>query len=101
MIYEDRPQPCRDFECGWLQMEGIMPDEMRPDRIHAVLTALAPGKDGFAIFIDPAYPLAYKDEPWLVKTIDGIVDRGGAIVLVIGNKRKLIQKGKLDEEMQA
>jgi hypothetical protein len=37
-IYEDRPQePCRSFECGWLQKGSPLPDAMRPDRCGAIV----------------------------------------------------------------
>lgn len=30
-IYKDRPKPCRDFQCAWLQ--GLLRDDQRPDRL--------------------------------------------------------------------
>jgi hypothetical protein len=37
-IYEKRPQePCRTFECGWLQNNSPLPDPMRPDRCGAIV----------------------------------------------------------------
>jgi hypothetical protein len=42
-IYAERPESCEAFECFWLQSGQFtmdspyrMPEEMRPDRIHAV-----------------------------------------------------------------
>jgi uncharacterized protein len=34
-IYPDRPQSCRDFNCGWL-MAPFMGPELRPDKCHVV-----------------------------------------------------------------
>jgi len=37
-IYETRPeQPCRTFECAWLQDEEAFPEEMRPDQCGAIV----------------------------------------------------------------
>lgn len=30
-IYEDRPEVCRSFQCGWIQAPNL-PDALRPDR---------------------------------------------------------------------
>lgn len=36
-IYDERPKPCRDFECLWLQDDGrVLLDADRPDRIGVV-----------------------------------------------------------------
>lgn len=43
-IYEDRPNACREFTCGWL--EGALPKSLRPDRTHVVCWStmlIAPG----------------------------------------------------------
>lgn len=40
-IYAIRPYACRFFDCLWLQGYGL--SECRPDRIHAVFTALTDG----------------------------------------------------------
>jgi len=34
-IYVDRPNECRQFICAWLQ--GLMPLNMKPNKIHAVM----------------------------------------------------------------
>jgi len=33
-IYKVRPQSCKDFQCAWL--EGLLPEEMRPDKISVL-----------------------------------------------------------------
>lgn len=38
-IYEDRPECCRQFECGWLQGAGLLEDEDRPDKIGVIFAA--------------------------------------------------------------
>lgn len=37
-IYEERPEnPCRVFNCAWLQNEAEFPDDMRPDLCGAIV----------------------------------------------------------------
>lgn len=37
-IYESRPQePCRNFECAWLQQGSQLPDDFRPDVCGAIV----------------------------------------------------------------
>jgi hypothetical protein len=35
-IYEDRPEPCRAFECLWLA-DSFIPKKFRPDKVNAFL----------------------------------------------------------------
>lgn len=37
-IYADRPRPCRDFDCGWLQLP-MLDDAWRPDRSGVLVVA--------------------------------------------------------------
>ena len=54
-IYDDRPQPCRDFQCLWVMGQfGEGAVELRPDRLHAVVTRT---KDGTNIVV-------YEDAGW-------------------------------------
>lgn len=34
-VYSQRPKDCQDFSCLWLR--GLVPMEMQPEKIHAVL----------------------------------------------------------------
>jgi hypothetical protein len=34
-VYPDRPESCRDFNCGWL-MAPYMGEELKPERCHVV-----------------------------------------------------------------
>jgi hypothetical protein len=37
-IYDSRPEdPCRVFQCAWLQDEEAFPDELRPDKSGAII----------------------------------------------------------------
>lgn len=46
-IYERRPLECVAFRCAWL--DGLLPEEMRPDRIDAMVVGLGEDKDGIGI----------------------------------------------------
>lgn len=37
-IYEARPEPCRDFECGW-RVLAIVPEALRPDMSGVLVAA--------------------------------------------------------------
>jgi hypothetical protein len=59
-IYESRPASCRTFECQWL-FEPDLPDALRPDRCKVMMTATA--GPILNAHCDPAYPLAWRNEP--------------------------------------
>lgn len=39
-IYDNRPQPCRNFDCLWL-VHPEMAEELRPDRSHVIMYGLS------------------------------------------------------------
>ena len=36
MIYENRPDACRKFICGWFEKNSALPDRFRPDKIGVI-----------------------------------------------------------------
>jgi len=37
--YENRPEnPCKGFECEWLRLPDLYPEEMRPDKVGAIFS---------------------------------------------------------------
>jgi hypothetical protein len=84
-IYPERPQPCVDFECGWLISN--LPLEYRPDHSHMVMTG--ENDKTFFIHIDPNYPNATETKIGQ-KILDLIHKSGLSIILVTGDKRKLL-----------
>jgi hypothetical protein len=50
-IYEERPDSCRKWICGWLADPG-MPDEFRPDRCGFIVQAALAGRRVLALAVD-------------------------------------------------
>jgi uncharacterized protein len=96
-IYNDRPVLCREFECGWLANDGD--PQLRPDRIHMVVTGEIADFDAYVIHVDPDYPDA-PDRTLAKAMLETIVKYGRHqnIVLVTGKTRKLIGNFPADIE---
>jgi hypothetical protein len=60
-IYADRPAPCVNFTCGWLDDPNIG-DEWFPARCKMVLNEKQDG--GLLVTVDPAFPNAWRREPY-------------------------------------
>ena len=56
-IYETRPQSCRDFECLWLK--GVVPESVKPNKCHVVLSATLDG-NGMVAYVDGKHPDAHQ-----------------------------------------
>ncbi len=86
-IYESRPVDCRKFECLWLQTPD-MPDGLRPDKSKVVFWVTTDGKTVIA-GVDPARPDAYK-EGMAGRLVDVMIERGGKLIVVNGDRRKVL-----------
>jgi hypothetical protein len=60
-VYDTRPPSCRNFQCFWLMSEDF-PEEMRPDRCHA-LVSFNDTPDSVVLHVDPAYPRTLQSRP--------------------------------------
>lgn len=60
-IYDDRPHPCRAFECLWLTTD--MPDYWKPDRSKMVVAGDETGTL-VSVIVDPGYPDVWKKQPY-------------------------------------
>lgn len=88
-IYYGRPHSCVDFECGWLLSN--LPLEYRPDYSHIVITGETDVINSVVLHMDPRYPNAH--ETTIGKRIVNlIINNGKSVVLIIGNKRKIISE---------
>lgn len=93
-VYDQRPVPCRTFECLWLQMQakGGWQPRMRPDKVHVMFT-VHPDQTSLIAHVDPARPDAFKG-----KTVDIFMKemalKGMNTTIVVGEKRRITVKLK-------
>ena len=60
LIYDTRPDECRDYSCLWLT-DPWFGEHWRPSRSKLVLTL---SEDGIEIRCDPGFPDAWRKEPF-------------------------------------
>jgi len=87
-IHQTRPSECRTFNCLWLADEHLG-QHWRPDRSKLVLTT---SEDGIEIRCDPAFPDAWRKEPFRSE-IQKLAESGevhDVTVLVIIGKRMIL-----------
>jgi hypothetical protein len=88
----ERPVECGEFMCAWLERPDVLPDDLRPDRVHAFITgakAGAPGQamgDAIVVHVDPGYPDAWRTGP-LAGLIERVTRAGLRVLVAVGNKR--------------
>lgn len=87
-IYAERPDVCGEFECLWIQ--GIGPDHVRPDKIHAVLT-VATDKQSLVIHEDPGWS-GYASVA-LRPFISHLLAKGTKVLIACGDSRRLLAGG--------
>jgi hypothetical protein len=71
IIYDERPEPCRDFSCMWL-LDQRFGEHWYPARAKIVINAKLDGGHAYIAFVvDPDYPSRWREEPWFsdIKTI--------------------------------
>jgi hypothetical protein len=93
-VYEDRPAPCRDYECMWLQSqkhEGgkhAMPAELKPNKCRVVMDFTTDGKFPL-LHVDPDYPHAI-DNLHVRAFIKMNLDRGIDVYVWTGAVQEII-----------
>lgn len=95
-IYEKRPDPCRTFECVWLQSQTMatpLAPALRPDRCRVVLTPTTDGA-GLVAHVDPDRPDAYQRAPVAPLLHRAMVHTDKRVIVVIGDKRKMLIEGE-------
>jgi hypothetical protein len=85
-IYDERPQRCRDFMCGYLIWDAV-PDHWLPAKSRIVVVS----EMGFRInfTVDPSAPNRWREEPWHseIKALSVLAFQQNRQVLVtVGNK---------------
>jgi hypothetical protein len=80
-IYENRPNECRNFYCGFLTND-ILGEEWRPSYSKIIITGKDNGKHIIAN-VDPVRPDAWRREPyysWLKKWAGGLMQTRGQVL---------------------
>jgi hypothetical protein len=81
-IYDARPDACRDFFCGWMQMAGLGP-QWRPDRSGVFLQAITiKGREALSLMLI-ADALKTVRQPWFVDFVIAQLRQGMLLVLAV------------------
>jgi hypothetical protein len=67
-IYAQRPKECEDFTCLW--WAGLIPEELKPNKVHAVFTLT-----GETITVDAEYANVFEQGP-VKRYIDKLLKNG-------------------------
>ena len=90
-IYTDRPQSCRNFECGYISA-GNLPSNLsvnyRPDHCHFIITGESKELDATIIHVDPNYPNAMKSHEGK-HILQSLANIKHSVIIVTGSKRTL------------
>lgn len=104
----DRPKPCREFECAWIQDQKgqVFPDWMRPDKSRVIFAPNFADEEGqghgYLLHLDPKRPMSRKTAQYLQKFLDACSKTGVGLaitpteeaeyrVIVHPNKGRLLQ----------
>jgi uncharacterized protein len=106
-IYAERPGGCRAFECFWLQSgnwdESLkryrMPDEMRPDRVHAVFGGNRGGTK-VMLYLDPATPDIWRTNRLVYRQVEALRKKH-SVAVVCGDRRILLPAYTLQGRLEA
>jgi hypothetical protein len=85
-IYEQRPQRCRDFICGWLAWDAV-PDHWHPAKSRIVVVSELGFRINFTV--DPGSPGRWREAPWYaeIKALAVLAFQENRQVLItVGNR---------------
>jgi hypothetical protein len=91
LIYEDRPQECRSFFCGYLT-QSELGDDWKPSLSKIILVAELEG-NRIAAHVDPQRPDAWRREPYytqLKRWAEAAVPHRGQVVACVGQHMYMI-----------
>jgi hypothetical protein len=84
-IYDSRPQLCRDFLCSWM-----INLQLGPEWEPAIANMMVYGQgQQITVLVDPAYPAAWKQEPYATQLRQWAVEaaeQGGYIIVFVGDE---------------
>ena len=87
-IYTGRPKPCREFDCGWLQSEGI-PDHWYPAKSKMVMAFELDGRR-IVVHVDPSRANAWRQSPYYDDLRQLAADGGRQVVIYVGTRATVI-----------
>ena len=96
-IYQDRPQLCRDFLCLWMISEGLT-EEWHPSHSHMMIYAQGPQ---ITVLVDPAYPDAWRHEPYISQLRQWASDAslaGGYVIVFAGEEVSKISPTEMTQQ---
>jgi hypothetical protein len=100
-IYNDRPQACRTFYCGYRRLPQI--DERWNPAKAKLLVNYEAGAHRVAVHVDPARPAAWRAEPYystLKQWARRAAAEGGSVVVWVGPNVTLVLP-HMDKELGA
>jgi hypothetical protein len=92
-IYATRWDACREFLCGWLQ-NPMLPDELRPDRCHVILTSNLDG--GVTAICSPDRPEAWR-APIMLALLHHLARNDIFVAVNCGKRKWLIGAERVSE----
>lgn len=93
-IYEKRPQLCRDFLCFWKTGERLGP-EWHPSIANMMIYGQG---QQITVLVDPAYPAAWKHEPYAAQLHEWAIEadkQGGYVIVFSGDDVVKINPARL------
>ena len=84
-IYDERPPVCRGFNCLWKL--GALPEEYKPNKIHALAWASDENPPVITVAVDKSFPGTRESEP--VKGLIETFASGFKTVVIEGTRRTL------------
>jgi hypothetical protein len=94
-IYESRPEPCRAFECLWLESQKEaqpLPVTLRPDK-NKMLLSFSPDRKDVLGYCDPTAPDAWK-EAATFKLLEVISRQGRRVMFGNGREHFAMDNGR-------
>jgi hypothetical protein len=85
-IYETRPSVCRDYFCGWLLSSDMGP-EWQPS-ICKMMINFEKDLVRISVHVDPAYPTAWRREPYYSRFKQWSARFAGQKVIVVFVKKR-------------
>jgi len=81
----ERPSICHAYECSWRQRPDGVPEEFRPDRVHAIIDGVTDREDALRVLVDPHYPDAWRSGAF-GRYLQSLAGRGIVIGVVRAGK---------------